>query len=106
LYAYGAFGVGGAALITAGIFGAMASSTWNQAKAVCGSVACGAQADVDRANAIAGSARTKANVSTACAIGGGLLAGAGAYLWFTLPGDVHVAPQAGDTIGLALSGAF
>ena len=107
LVAIAAVGVGGAALATGVVFGALASSDWNRAKAVCGGTTCASQGDVDRANAIGASARTKATLSTALVIAGAVVAGAGVFVWLTLPGDVHVAPQASDTsAGVTLTGAF
>jgi len=98
LVAIGAMATGGAALVTGIVFGVLAQSAWNEAKDVCdGSTSCMNQADVDAANTLAGPARTKATISTVFIIGGVVAGGIGAYLWFTMPGDVQVAPAASDS---------
>jgi hypothetical protein len=63
--------------------------------------------NVDRANALADSARTKATASTVLIIGGAVLGGVGAYLWITAPGGATIAPTATDSsAGVSISGVF
>ena len=98
LVAIGAMATGGAAVVTGVVFGVLAQSAWNEAKEVCGGgTSCTSQADVDAANAAAAPARTRATISTIFVIGGAVIGGVGAYLWFTMPREVQVAPAVTDT---------
>ena len=107
LYAIGAMATGGAALGTGIVFGVLARSKWNEAKDVCGGTTCTTEADVDRANAIGDSARTKATISTVLVLGGVAIGGVGAYLFFTTPKGTTIAPTASDTgAGVTISGQF
>lgn len=107
LYGMVAMGGGGAALVTGIVFGSLARSKWNDAKAVCGGTTCTTQDDVDRANALGDSARSKALVSTILVIGGAAIAGAGVYLYVTAPGGTQITPTASDTgAGVSLTGEF
>jgi hypothetical protein len=107
LYGMVAMGGGGAALVTGIVFGSLARSKWNDAKAVCGGTTCTTQEDVDRANALGDSARSKALVSTILVIGGAAIAGAGIFLYVTAPGGTQITPTASDTgAGVSLTGQF
>lgn len=101
---------GGAVVVTGVVFGLLARARWNDAKDVCGgTTACANDADTEYAQALADSARTRANVSTGLVIGGAVIAGVGAYLWVTAPKErtveVGVAPASGGG-SLVLSGRF
>jgi hypothetical protein len=107
LYAIGATATGGAAVVGGLVLGALARSKWNDAKDVCGGTMCTSAVNVDRANALADSARTKATASTVLIIGGAVLGGVGAYLWITAPGGATIAPTATDSsAGVSISGVF
>lgn len=107
LIGIGAVATGGAALIAGGIFGALARSTWSDAKDMCGGTTCTTPAELDRANALGDRARTRATLSTAFIAGGAALAAVGAYLWITAPAGTRIAPTVGEGgAGVAISGAF
>lgn len=75
---YVAFGVGGAALITGGVFGALALAQKSDLEAACPAHECGP--DEHASN---DSYETKKLVSTLGLVAGAALVGAGAVLWFT-----------------------
>jgi hypothetical protein len=107
LYALGALGTGGAAVVGGVVLGALARSSWNEAKDVCGGTTCTTQADLDRANELGDAARTKATLSTILVIGGAVVGGVGAYLLVTTPGGTTIAPTATDSsAGVSISGSF
>jgi len=101
---------GGAVLATGVVFGLLAKSRWEDAKDVCGgSTACANDSDTEYAQALADSARTRANASTGLVIGGAIIAGVGAYLWVTAPKQRVVEVGAVPTSGggsLVVSGRF
>jgi hypothetical protein len=104
-------GVGGAAVVGGLVTGALARSKWNDAKDACGGgTTCTTQEDLDRANELADSARTRGNISTALVIAGGAVAAGGLVLWLTAPTherSMALAPGAGSaTAGLSLVGRF
>jgi tetratricopeptide (TPR) repeat protein len=108
-WAIGAMAAGGAALVTGVVYGALASSKWKDAKAVCGGTTCTSQADADRASALGDQARSKANVSTVLFAAGGVIAAVGVVLWVTAPSEHAVAVSArasSDGGALVLSGRF
>jgi hypothetical protein len=107
LYAITAAAAGAGALIGGVTFGVLASSKWNEAKDVCGGTMCTTQDEVDRANKLGDSARTRATVSTVLVIAGVGLGGVGAYLWFTTPKDTTITPTASEnSAGVTISGRF
>ena len=112
IYGMIAVGSGGIVVVTGVVFGVLARSRWQDAKNVCnGSTTCPNDADTEYAQALGDSARTRAHVSTALVIGGGLIAAVGAYLWVTSPkddaGSVAVrATATPDGGGLVVSGRF
>lgn len=107
LIGIGAVATGGAALIAGGIFGALARSTWSDARDVCGGTTCTTPAELERANELGDRARTRATLSTAFIAGGAALAAVGAYLWITAPAGTRIAPTVGEGgAGVAISGAF
>jgi PEGA domain len=100
---------GGAALVTGGVYGGLASSSWNDAKAVCGGTTCTTQTDLDRAAALGDQARSKANISTGLVVAGGVVAALGVVLWVTAPSEhaVAVAAHAGPDGGtVTITGRF
>lgn len=103
-------GVGGVAIVATGlVFGQLARGAWADAKAACGGdLACDTAADLQRGNALAADARSRATTSTVLVAGGAVALGAAAILWLTAPArGVHVAPQADATqVGLVLGGTF
>lgn len=104
-------GVGAGVLVGGFVVGALAQSKWSDAKDACGgSTTCTTQEDLDRANVLADSARTRGNISTALVIAGGAVAAGGLVLWLTAPKQeraVALAPGAGSaTAGLSLVGHF
>ena len=106
LYAFGAMGVGGATFVTGVVFGVLARSKWNDAKAVCDG-ACTTPEDVDRANDIGSQARSKATLSTVFTIAGLAIAAGGVVLYVTMPAETRIAPTASDTgAGVTFSGRF
>lgn len=107
LIGFGAMGVGGAAVVTGVVFGALARGTWNDAKTACGGSTCDTQEKLDRANALADQARSKALLSTIFVASGIVVAGAGVALYVTAPKDVVVTPTASsEGAGVSLSGTF
>jgi hypothetical protein len=107
LIGIGAVATGGAAVIAGGIFGALARSTWRDARDVCGGTSCTTPAELGRANELGDRARTRATLSTAFIAGGAALAAVGAYLWITAPAGTRIAPTVGEGgAGVAISGAF
>jgi hypothetical protein len=102
-----AMATGGATLAGGIVVGVLARSAWDDAKAVCGGTTCTTQPDLDRANQLGDEARSKATLSTVLTLSGAAVAGIGAYLFFTAPGDTVVTPTASETgAGVTLSGAF
>ena len=102
---------GGGVLLGTGIgFGLSASGRWSDAKDVCGgSTSCANDNDTEYANALADSARTRANVSTVLFVAGGLAAAAGVYLWVTAPSERAVlltATGSQNSAGLVVAGSF
>lgn len=101
---------GGAAIAGSFTFGLLARSKWRDAKGVCGGTICDSQADLDRGNALAESARTRGTIATVLAIGGGALVAGGIVLWMTAPKSEHsvaIAPSASSSsVGLAVLGSF
>ncbi len=102
---YVAFGVGGAALITGGIFGGLALSQKSDLDAACPERKCGPEHHGDNDGY-----DTKRLVSGVGLIAGAVLVGAGAVLWFTAPspsGEQHARMGAFyDGQQLGLRGAF
>ncbi len=109
--AIGTMAVGGAAFATGLLFGALASSNWNDAKALCnGTTVCTNQAVADQAAALGNSASSKATASTIFVIAGIGIAAAGVVLYTTAPSKEHqlsvTAMPALDGGTFALSGKF
>jgi hypothetical protein len=105
-YAIGAFAVGGASLATGVVFGVLARSAWNDAKAACGnSTACPDSTALARANSLRDTASSRATLSTAFVLGGAMLAGTGLVLWLTAPSEhaVSVTPTGN---GVVFTGRF
>ncbi|MEO8846492.1 MAG: tetratricopeptide repeat protein [Kofleriaceae bacterium] len=102
--------VGVAALGTGAVFGILARSKWNAAKAVCGdSTTCGSQADADAAAHLGDQAHGRASLSTGFAIAGGVIATVGIVLFATSPREHAVelaARPSGDGGTLVLCGQF
>jgi tetratricopeptide (TPR) repeat protein len=86
LVGLGVAGTGVALVGTGLVFGALARATWNDARAICGGdLICDNQANLDRANALAGDARSRGNVATVLVgVGAAAIAG-GVILWLTAP---------------------
>jgi hypothetical protein len=112
---YIAFGAGatGAALIGAGLFlGARASSSYDEAKAVCGNLICETDADFARGQDLIARARTEAAFSTALVATGAAALGTGVALWLTAPRrsrteTARISPVITHRdVGVALSGRF
>jgi hypothetical protein len=105
-----AIAAGGAALIGGSVFGLLARSSWQEAKAVCGGTVCATSAERDRANEIAEDARGRATLSTALFVGGALAAGLGVVLVMTAPSTEREARVSGyvtpDGGGVTLIGRF
>ncbi len=109
--AIGTIAVGGAALATGLVFGALASSNWNDAKALCnGMTTCSSQMLADQAAALGNSAQSKATASTIFVIAGIGIATAGVVIYATAPRKEHqiavTAMPALDGGSFALSGKF
>jgi hypothetical protein len=102
--------VGVAALGTGVVFGILARSKWNAAKAVCNdSTTCTSQADADAAAHLGDQARSRATLSTGFAIAGGVIATVGIVLFATAPREhsLEVAARPSTEGGtLVLSGQF
>jgi hypothetical protein len=102
--------VGVAALGTSAVFGVLARSKWNAAKAVCNqSTTCTSQADADAAAHLGAEAHSRATLSTGFAIAGGVIATVGVVLFATAPAahslEVAARPST-DGGALVLSGQF
>ena len=109
LYAIATMATGGAAILTGVVFGALASSKWKDAKAVCGGTTCATPDEVDRANALGSQARSKANVSTALFAAGGAIAAVGVVLYVTAPAEHEVevtAHASPDGAAITFAGRF
>jgi hypothetical protein len=109
-YAVATIGVGGAGLATGIVFGVLARSKWDAAKAVCGgSTTCATQAEADAAGKLGAQARSRATLSTIFSIAGGAVAAAGVVLYATAPNEHEVqvsALPATDGGTLVVSGRF
>jgi hypothetical protein len=110
-YAVATIGVGGAGLVTGVVFGALARSKWNAAKAICGgSTTCATQAEADAAGKLGAQAHSRATLSTIFSIAGGAVAVAGVVLYATAPSNGHEvqvsALPATDGGTLVVSGRF
>lgn len=109
-YAVATIGVGGAGLVTGIVFGALARSKWNAAKAICGgSTTCATQDEADAAGKLGAQARSRATLSTIFSIAGGAVAAAGVVLYVTAPSEHEVqvsALPASDGGTLVVSGRF
>ena len=110
LYGVVAMSVGGAALVTGVVFGAMASSKWSKAKDVCGGTTCTTQADLKKANDLADDARGKAKLSTIFVVVGTVSAATGVVLFVTAPKSesatrISAYPTESGG-GLSVSGSF
>jgi hypothetical protein len=107
LIAFGTMGVGGAAVVTGVVFGALARGKWNDAKTACGGATCDTQERLDNANALGDQARKKALLSTIFVASGVVVAGAGVALYVTAPKDMVIAPTAStEGAGVSLAGTF
>ena len=110
LYAFGAIGVGGAALAGGIVAGILASGKWSDAKKACdGGTTCATPADLAAANSLRSQATSRANISTGLVIGGAVFAAAGVALYLTAPTEhaVTLSPSAApNTASLVLSGRF
>jgi hypothetical protein len=109
--AVGTIAVGGAAFATGLVFGGLASSNWNDAKALCnGSTTCSSQMIADQAAALGDSAHAKATMSTIFVIAGVGIATVGLVIYATAPAKEHplavTAMPALDGGSFALSGSF
>jgi len=109
-YAIATIGVGGAGLVTGIVFGALARSKWNAAKAICGgSATCATQDEADAAGKLGAQAHSRATLSTIFSIAGGAVAAAGIVLYATAPNEHEVqvsalpAPDGGTFV---VSGRF
>ena len=107
-------GAGGVTLIAAGlVFGKLATTKWDDVKALCGSaLECGNAADLERAETATSQARARGNASTALMIGGVAAVGGAVVLWLTAPSidasaSAWLVPHAGPAdVGVALEGRF
>ena len=103
-------GSGAVLLGTGVVFGLLANTRWSEARDVCGgSSTCANDSDTDFAQRLADSARTRAHISTALFIAGGLASAAGIYLWATSPKERAVTVSATATPGgggVVLGGRF
>src|SRR3569832_95308 len=90
-YAVATIGVGGAGLVTGIVFGALARSKWNAAKAICGgSTTCATQEEADAAGKLGAQAHSRATLATIFSIAGGAVAAAGIVLYATAPSEHEV----------------
>jgi tetratricopeptide (TPR) repeat protein len=113
---YAAIGIGAAGVAAVGVglvFGAKASSTYSDAKAVCApDLVCGNAADYEKANTLMRDARSRATLSTVLVVGGGAAIVAGAIVLLTAPraqerATARLVPVPHDGgAGLALLGEF
>lgn len=114
IYGVIAAGAGGALVATGLVFGRLASSRWNEARALCGDDRmCDTQADLARGNQLVSDARSRANLSTGFVIGGAAAIGIGAILFATAPRDapsrsaLRLTPAvAGSAVSLTLEGRY
>ena len=101
---------GGLALAGGSAFGLLARSKWHDAKNVCGGTTCDTPDQLARGQALADTARTRGNISTALVIGGAVLVVGGVILFVTAPKHepaVAVAPSVTtSSAGLAVFGRF
>ncbi|MGE5181960.1 MAG: tetratricopeptide repeat protein [Acidobacteriota bacterium] len=106
LYATGAIVAGGAALATGVVFGVMANSAWNDAKAQCsGTTICTDPIQLQNANALRDDANSRADYATGFFVAGVALAAAGIVLYDTTPSE-HAIAVTPSGQGVALSGRF
>ncbi|MEP6862245.1 MAG: hypothetical protein ABJE66_16595 [Deltaproteobacteria bacterium] len=109
-YGVATISVGGAGLVTGVVFGALARSKWNAAKAICGgSTTCMTQGEATAASTLGAQAHSRATLSTIFSIAGGAVAAAGIVLYATAPRDHEVrvsALPATDGGTLVVSGRF
>jgi len=113
---YVGLGVGGAGVVAAGVgllFGAKASSSYSDAKALCGSsLACANTADYGRGKQLISDARSNATLSTVLVAAGGAAIVTGAIVFLTAPrarerGTARIVPVTHDRgTGLAVIGGF
>jgi hypothetical protein len=104
---------GGALLTGVGLFlGARASSTYDDAKALCGAeLICENDTDFEKGKDLIDRARTQATVSTVLVVSGIAAAAAGVVVWFTAPkrerAETAVVPVVTDRdLGVAVMGRF
>jgi hypothetical protein len=109
-YGVATISVGGAGLITGVVFGVLARSKWNAAKAICGgSTTCETQGEANAASTLGAQAHSRATLSTIFSIAGGAVAAAGIVLYATAPRDHEVqvsAVPATDGGTFVVSGRF
>jgi tetratricopeptide (TPR) repeat protein len=108
-------GVAASGAILAGVgllFGARASSTYKDAKALCGSaLSCGSDTSFEHGSELVDRAYRQATLSTVLVISGAVAAAAGIAMWVTAPKREHtntaVTPiVVGRDFGLAIIGRF
>jgi len=107
-------GAGGALVATGLVFGRLASTSWNEARALCGDDrVCDTPADLARGNQLVSDARSRANLSTGFVIGGAAAIGIGAILFATAPRDapsrsaLRLTPAVGGSaVSLTLEGRY
>jgi hypothetical protein len=107
--AVGAVIAGGALLAGGAVAGVLAHGKWSDAKAVCGSLACGTQMQLDQANSLGDQARSRAAISTGLVLAGAALAATGVVLWVRAPREHDTRVSAVAAPGLAalsVSGRF
>jgi hypothetical protein len=105
---------GGVALVGTGlVFGRLASQKWDEAKAVCGGTTCTKLSELARGNALADTARSRANLATGLVLGGGVALAIGTVLYLKAPARIdartaiRVSPGSGTALaGLTLDGRF
>jgi tetratricopeptide (TPR) repeat protein len=114
---YVGLGTAGAGVVMLGVgiaFGAKASSTYSDAKSVCGAtLVCQNTDDFAKGQKLISDARSQATLSTVFIVGGGVLAAGGVALYFLAPklsgGEraARVVPHASpNDVGVALEGSF
>jgi tetratricopeptide (TPR) repeat protein len=114
---YAGIGLTAAGVVAAGVglaFGAKASSTYKDAKALCGSdLVCDNDSDYAKGKKLVSDARSQATLSTVLVIAGGAAVATGVVLWITAPSGshpertAHVAPAVTThSAGLVLEGSF
>lgn len=110
-------GVAGGGAVLAGVgfvLGARASSTFSDAKALCGAeLICENPADFERGKDLIARARTQATLSTVLVITGAAAAAAGVVVWVTAPRRKRERPEAAVVpvvtdrdLGVAVVGSF